>query len=70
MNECIPQVWQRMEGYEETFELHEFLMESEEVQRNLEDRAYMKKLLKKKEQRIDSLFEFMYNMNKFLTKTS
>ena len=59
-----------MEGYEETFELHEFLMESEEVQRNLEDRAYMKKLLKKKEQRIDSLFEFMYNMNKFLTKTS
>ena len=50
MNECIPQVWQRMEGYEETFELHEFLMESEEVQRNLEDRAYMKKLLKKKDQ--------------------
>ena len=50
MNECIPQVWQRMEVYEETFELHEFLMESEEVQRNLEDRAYMKKLLKKKDQ--------------------
>ena len=59
-----------MEGYEETFELHEFLMESEEVQRNLEDRAYMKKLLKKKDQWIDSLYEFMYNMNKFLTKTS
>ena len=50
MNECIPQVWQRIEGYDKTFELHEFMMESEQVKRNLEDRAYMKKLLKKKVQ--------------------
>ena len=59
-----------MEGYDKTFEQYEFMMASEEVQRNLVDREYMKSLLKKKDQWIDSSFEFMYNVNKFLTKTS
>ena len=50
MNECIPQVWQRMEGYDKTFEQYEFMMASEEVQRNLEDREYMNSLIIKKDQ--------------------